>query len=143
MKNIVLIYLLILSCFIAGIAGADNNLAANFPAKALVFLQADNMTGVIDSYLKSDFGRKYLQTASFKDFSRSKLYLKLSDRFDSWEKLTAFDIDIRNIRQFAGGESAVAVYDIGKISVLFMSKVTYAQASKSRLFRLRDKFDVA
>lgn len=120
---------------------ADNGISSFFPEDAVVYLQSGNMLSLIESYQASDFGRKYLETAAFRDFGDSKLYLKLEERVGNWERLTGFKLHIDNIKEFAGGESAVAVYDIGELQVLFATKVTYPQASKSKLFKLKTSFE--
>ncbi len=141
MKKLFIIVFLLLSVVPLLSAEENHDLASYFPRDALVFLRAENMTNIIDSYSRSEFNREYFNTAAFSGFSKSKLYRKLGDRFSGWEKLTGLDIHIKNIQQFAGGESALAVYDIGKIDVLFITKVTYAQASKSKLFMLKKSFE--
>jgi len=142
MKNkiIPLFLILLLLPFVAISAG--DNIASFFPDDALVYLQSRDMVSLIDSYQASDFGRKYLETAAFKDFGDSKLYLKLEERIGNWEKLTGFKLHINNVREFAGSESAVAVYNIGDIQILFATKITYPQAAKSKLFKLKSSFEV-
>lgn len=132
--------LLICVLFLSTAVFSSDDLSSVFPDSPLVYLWTENMTSNIDSYLRSDFGSKYLETAAFTDFANSKLYRKLGERFENWEKLIGLSIHINNIREFAGNESAMAVYDIGQIHVLFATRITYPQYSKSKLFSLKAKF---
>jgi hypothetical protein len=140
-KKIIPLFLLFLLLPFSAIFAGDS-IASFFPEDALVYLQSRDMVSLIDSYNASDFGRKYLETAAFKDFGDSKLYLKLEERVGNWEKLTGFKLHINNVREFAGSESAAAVYNIGDIQILFATQITYPQASKSKLFKLKSSFEV-
>lgn len=141
MKKKIIPWLIICLSLPLASAFAVDDIASFFPDDSLVYLHSRDMVSLIDSYQASGFGRKYLETPAFRDFGNSKLYLKLEERVGNWERLTGFKLHINNIREFAGGESALAVYNIGDIQVLFASKVTYPQVSKSKLFKLKLNFE--
>jgi hypothetical protein len=138
-QSILLIFVFLLLSFT--LLAAENGISSFFPDDPLVYLQSGDMVSLIDSYQASNFGKNYLETAAFKDFGDSKLYLKLEEKVGNWERLTGFRFHINNVREFAGSESAVAVYNIGDIQVLFATKITYPQAAKSKLFKLKSSFE--
>jgi hypothetical protein len=138
-QSILLIFVFLLLSFT--LLAAGNGISSFFPDDPLVYLQSGDMVSLIDSYQASNFGKNYLETAAFKDFGDSKLYLKLEEKVGNWERLTGFRFHINNVREFAGSESAVAVYNIGDIQVLFATKITYPQAAKSKLFKLKSSFE--
>lgn len=116
-------------------------LAGLMPPKALVYLESADLGGQLDQLLKSGFSEKFVKTQVYKDFTISKLFNKLSDRIASVEEATEFGINIKNITALAGSKSALALYDIGELKFVFITRTGEEKVIASSLWSLRDKFE--
>ena len=117
------------------------SLAANLPSKALVYLESQNLSGQLGQLLDSGFSAKFSKTQAYKDFTVSKLFNKLGDRIKGLEEATEFGFNLKNLRTLAGDLSALALYDIGELKFVFITRVDQQKVVASSLWGLRDKFE--
>jgi hypothetical protein len=102
--------------------------AAAMPAGALVYLEFRDLSGGLKTWLASPMRDRYFKSASYRSFRRSRLYLKLQDRLADLQKGFGMELTEERLAQLAGGPSAVAIYDPGKLELVFVTEVGRQQA---------------
>ena len=106
--------------------------AASMPAGAIAFVEAKDLSSLLGAWLASPMRDRYLNSASFRSFRRSRLFLKLSDRLKDLERGFGIEINDARLAELAGGSSALAVYDPGKLEVLLVTEVASQKALASK-----------
>ncbi len=115
-------------------------LAAVMPRGAMVYVQASDLATLMKTWLASPVRSKFYDSASFAAFQKSHVYLKLQDRKKDFETAIGVGLDEKRLAELAGRASAVSVYDIGKLEIVFVTEVPRARAVASALFKLAPQF---
>jgi hypothetical protein len=110
------------------------------PAGAVLYLEARNLAGLIADWDQSQEKPAWLSGASYQAFMRSRLFLRLKEVFDQYAAATGVPPDMTLLRSVAGAESALAIYDVGSLEFLYLTRVPAARAMESLLWRAREKF---
>jgi hypothetical protein len=92
-------------------------------------------------WLASPVRSGYYKSASFTAFSKSHVYLKLQDRKKDFESALGFGLDEQRLAELAGGATALALYDIGKIELVFVTEVSRARAAAMTMFKQASTFE--
>jgi len=71
---------------------------------------------------------------------RSHLLLRLTDARDEFATAAGFPPDMSLVSEVAGGESALALYDIGKLEFLYVTRLPAARAAETALWRARGDY---
>ncbi|HND56563.1 MAG TPA: hypothetical protein PLV92_29295, partial [Pirellulaceae bacterium] len=108
--------------------------AASMPAGALAYVEARDLSSLMGMWMASATRERYLASASYRSFRRSRLFLKLSDRLADLERGFGVDISDERLAEIAGGSSALAVYDPGKLEIVLVTEVPSQKALASKLF---------
>ena len=120
---------------------APGRFAASMPRGALVYVEARDLKSLLDRWLASPARSRYFESASYRSFTRSRLYLKLKERMASLEAGFGVAIDDTQLAALAGGHSAVAIYDPGKLEIVLATEVTRDRALGSALFANSSSFE--
>jgi hypothetical protein len=115
-------------------------LAAVMPRGAMLYLQANDLGALMKMWLASRVRAQFYDSDSFGAFQKSRVYLKLQDRKKDFETALGFGLDETRLAELAGRASAVAIYDIGKIELVFVTEVARPRAFASALFKQAPKF---
>jgi len=115
-------------------------LAAVMPRGAMVYVQATDLSALMKTWLASPVRSQFYDSASFAAFQKSRVFLKLQDRKKDFETAIGVGIDENRMAELAGGASAVSMYDIGKIEMVFATEVPRARAVASALFKQIPQF---
>lgn len=136
--------LFVLACGTSSLAIDESDgleFASLVPPNALVFVEIKDLAAQMGTVLDSRFVADFPKTTAYRDFTTSKLYNKLADRISRLEEQTGFGLSLKNFRALAGGRSAFALYDIGELRFLFLTKIAPEKAAASALWNLRETFD--
>lgn len=115
-------------------------LAGVMPRGPLVYVQARDLASLMKTWMASSVRAKFYDSPSFKAFSQSRVFLKFQDRRADIEKATGIGIDESRLAEFAGGASALSIYDIGKLEMVFVTEVPRARAIATLLFKQLPQF---
>src|SRR5437868_12679864 len=96
-------------------------LAGAMPRGALVYVQARDLSALMKVWTASTVRNKFYASPSYTAFSKSRVFLKFQDRRGDFEKALGFGMDEDRLTELAGGASAVAIYDIGKLDMAFVT----------------------
>jgi len=84
--------------------------------------------------------RVWLASDNYAEFSRSRLFGRLGDAQNEFAAAAGLPPDMPFLEQIAGRESAIAVYDIGKLQFLYVTRMPMAATTASPLWQLRGKY---
>ena len=115
--------------------------AADMPRGALVYLQFEDLPGFIRLWNQSRFKENYLQSQNFDDLSKRHLGLKIASRLQEFSDALGMPIDLNVLASLADKRAAVAVYDIGKLDLVFVAPMSATTFDATRLMQNSDKFD--
>lgn len=115
-------------------------LAGITPRGAIVYLQARDFGALMRAWTASTVRNDFYKSASFTAFSKSRIYLKLQDRRQDFEKAIGFGLDESRVAELASGTAAIAVYDIGKLEVVFVTEMGRERAIATALFKQAAQF---
>ena len=116
-------------------------LSRYFPSGALLYLQAKDFSSLLSNWDNSDENRLWLKSNNYEVFSRSRLFLRLKDANTEFSKAAGVPTDANLLRQVAGKQSALALFDIGKLEFLYITRLPSASSMRSTLWQTRSKFE--
>jgi hypothetical protein len=119
---------------------APQPLAALFPSGALLYLEAKDFRTLVADWNGSVERRAWLASANYQVFARSRLLLKMADAQGDFAKAAGVPPDYAMLQSVAGGESALAIYDIGKLEFLYASRLDQARVLNTALWRARGSY---
>lgn len=115
-------------------------LAQVMPRGAMVYVQARDLSQLMKSWLASPVRAQFYKSASFTEFSRSRIYLKLQDRMNDFGNAIGVSLDENRMAELAGAASAISIYDIGKLEIVFVTEVARERAVATALFKQAPQF---
>jgi hypothetical protein len=115
-------------------------LASLFPAGAVLYLEARDFGALLADWNGSAEKKEWLDSANYDAFSRSQLYLKLGDAQSQFASAAGVPTDYALLASVAGSNSAVAMYDIGKLEFLYVTRVPSARAMNTSLWKARGTY---
>ena len=110
------------------------------PAGALLYLQAKDFSSLLSDWNASPQKQAWLASSNYEVFSRSRLLLRLRDAGRQFATAAGLPPDMNFLTQVAGGQSALALYDIGKLQFLYVTRSPSATAMQSQLWQTRARF---
>jgi hypothetical protein len=111
------------------------------PAGALLYLQAEDFSALLADWDKSPEKQEWVKSNNYEVFSRSRLFLRLKDALGEFSHAAGLPANTELVRQIAGKESAVALFDIGKLQFLYITRLPSGSAMQSALWQTRSKFE--
>lgn len=138
----VAIAVLLASCFIiAQVAQENRPLAGYFPGGALLYVEAADFSSLVGDWNASPEKAQWLKSPTYKAFSNSRLLLRLADAQSEFTSIAGLPADMSLVDSIAGGRSALAIYDIGKLEFLYVTRLAASRALDSSLFRARSGYE--
>lgn len=147
MRRLVISMLLGSACFGAlltgyrSLANEQSSLARYVPSGALLYLEARDFSTLLSEWNNSSEKAQWLRSADYEVFSRSRLFSRLQQASQEFTVAAGLPPDMNLVSQVAGSQSAVALYDIGKLQFLYITKLDSSKAGQSALLQSRSKFE--
>lgn len=147
MRRTVISVLLTSACFAAllmsyrSLANEQSSVARYFPSGALLYLQANDFSALVSDWNKSSEKVQWLRSADYEVFSRSRLFSRLQQSSQEFTAVAGLPPDMNLLSQVAGSQTALALYDIGKLQFLYITKLDSSTAGQSALLQSRSKFE--
>jgi hypothetical protein len=127
--------------YAAPFQGAPPPLARIFPSGPLLYLEAKDFQAELRAWNSSEEQRKWLASARYEGFQRSNLFLKLQSAWSEFMAAAGFLPDSALAASLAGGQSALAIYDIGNLEFLYVTRIPTARATETALWQSRAKYE--
>lgn len=122
-------------------ADAEPPLSRYVPSGSLLYLQAKDFSSLLADWNRSPQKAEWLGSSNFEVFSRSRLFLRLRDAGKQFATAAGLPPDMNFLSQVAGNQSALALYDIGKLQFLYITRLPSAYSMQSQLWQTRAKFE--
>jgi hypothetical protein len=117
------------------------SLARLTPQDAVLFLEARDFRAALSDWNSSPQKQLWLNTDNHEVFSRSRLFLRLKQAQDEFAAAAGLSPDMSFLGDVAGEQSALALYDIGKLQFLYVTHLPSARAMQSGIWQQRGKFE--
>ncbi|HYP26719.1 MAG TPA: hypothetical protein VE262_08380 [Blastocatellia bacterium] len=115
-------------------------LAGSAPRGALLYLQARDLSALMRTWVASPVRDEFYKSRSFSAFSNSRVFLKLQQRREDFEKAVGFGLGEERLAELAGGASALAIYDIGALEMIFVTEAPRERAIATVMFKQAPQF---
>jgi len=122
-------------------AAKPATLATLLPPGATMVLEAKDLSSLVRDWNASQAKTAWLQSANYETFVRSRLFLRLKDAYDEFATAAGVPPDMGLVSEVAGRESALGLYDIGKLEFLYVTRLPSAQAMENALWRGRGDYE--
>ena len=126
----------------AQLAPARSPLAALFPDNALLYLEARDFGGLLKDWNHSEQKRIWLEGDNFRAFSRSRLFERLSQAQNEFSAAASITAGNELLSSIAGTQSALALYDIGNLEFVYVTRMSQGQVDATPLWQVRAKFEL-
>ena len=120
---------------------APNSLSSLFPGGALVYVEARDLSALLRDWNASQEKRLWLASSNYEVFSRTRLFMRLGEAQQQFAETAGFAPDMSLVNSIAGGQSAVAVYDIGELEFLYVTRLPSARILSSTPFTARGAYE--
>jgi hypothetical protein len=119
----------------------QTGIAALLPAGATLVLQARDFGSLVGDWSSSAEKTKWLASPNYQAFARSRLFLRLKAAYGEFATAAGVPPDMALVSDVAGTESALALYDVGKLEFLYVTRLPSAKAMDNALWRTRGNYE--
>ena len=112
-----------------------------FPDGALLYIQARDFQGLLNDWNTSNEKRAWITGDDYAAFSRSRLFDRLSQAQGEFSTAASIPADNSLLNSVAGHQSALALYDIGNLEFVYLTRMDQRQIEATPLWRIRDRFE--
>jgi hypothetical protein len=141
--------LLLVSIASIGVSGAAFHVLAPegpplsryVPAGSLLYLQAKDFSALLGDWNSSPQKASWVKSKNYEVYSRSRLFLRLQGAGEQFAAVAGLPPDMNFLTHVAGTQSALTLYDIGKLEFLYITKLPSASSMQSPLWLTRAKFE--
>lgn len=116
-------------------------LDAVFPPGPAIYVEARDLSALVRDWNASPEKLVWLKSANYTVFSRTRLFQRLADAQTEFSAAAGFTPDYPFAASIAGGESAIAMYDIGKLEFLYITRLPSARVLETALGKVRSSYD--
>lgn len=122
------------------IAKEDLSPSAFLPEGALVYAETEDLNHLLTWWKESDLRKNWEQSSNYSTFSNSRLYLKGQDRAGKWGFAADFQLSLDRLISMSGKKSGLALYDIGNLKGILITRVSSTQVEAGELWAARQRF---
>lgn len=122
-------------------APAAQPLSKYIPAGPLLYIEAKNLSSLLNDWNASPQHREWVQSDNYEVFSRSRLFLRLKGASEQFSAAAGLPPDMKFLSQVSGERSVFALYDIGKLEFLYVTYLPGAKSMQTTLWQSRANFE--
>jgi hypothetical protein len=111
------------------------------PPGAALVLQSKDFASLVSDWNTSEEKSKWLAGDNYQVFARSRLFLRLEKAYEEFSTAAGVSPDVALLSDVAGAESALALYDIGKLEFLYVTRLPSARLMENALWRTRGTYE--
>jgi hypothetical protein len=115
-------------------------IASLFPPGALVYVEAKDFSALAADWDRSAEKTAWLKSANHDAFSRSELFLKLAQEQSDFAAAAGVPPDYALLKSVAGANSALAIYNIHNMALLYVTHLAAARAFDTALWKTRGTY---
>ena len=121
-------------------AGPKHSLDQMMPQGSLLYIEARDFSGLLKDWNGSPERAQWIKSDDYRVFSNSRLFLRLGQASDQFAAAAGLPPNMKFLVDAAGTESAVAVYNIGNLEFLYITRLSSTDFLQSQLWQSRNKF---
>jgi hypothetical protein len=118
-----------------------SSLAPLFPGGALVYIEARELSALLRDWNSSQEKKLWLTSANYDVFSRTRLFMRLAEAQQQFAETAGFAPDMTLVNSISGAQSAIAIYDIGELEFLYVTRMPSARVLASTPFSARTAYE--
>lgn len=122
-------------------AKAKPELPALLPEGALLSIEARDLGGLLKDWNTSDEKHAWLISDNHAAFSNSRLFNRLSQAKDEFSAAAGIPTGQSLLEKVAGKESCLALYDIGNLEFVYVTRLDQQGIENTPLWQTRGKFE--
>src|SRR5260370_14828900 len=103
-------------------------------------MEARDFAGLRKDWKYSQGQAAWLKSDDYRVFSNSRLFLRLTKASDEFAAAAGLHPNGKFLAEAAGTQSAIAIYDIGNLEFLYVSRLSSGDFTQSSLWQQRNKF---
>lgn len=126
---------------VAQLISGSRELASYFPDNALLYIEAKDFHTLLKDWNSSEEKKLWIRGNDYEAFSRSRLFERLGGAQGEFAAAATIATDTPFLSSVAGSQSALALYDIGNLEFVYVTRMSEAQAQATPLWQVRDKFE--
>jgi hypothetical protein len=107
------------------------------PPGALFYLEARDLHKLVSEWNNSTEKAKWLGGANFEVVAQSRLVQRLAQAQTEFETVAGVPVAMDMLAQVAGGQSALAFYDLPSLSFVYLTRLDDSRLSSSDLWKKR------
>ena len=116
-------------------------LAADVPRGALVYVQFSDLPALVKRWDESQLKERYLASTNFQQLQGRHLALKLIERWEEFNSAVGFPLEALTISETTERGAALAVYDVGRLEMVFVAPVGEEKLAATKFFASADQFE--
>jgi hypothetical protein len=116
-------------------------LASDFPRGPMVYAQFQDLPALFKQWNDSALKEQYLSGTNFEQLEKSHLWLKLSERWGEFNDALGFMLDAGALTGTAENKAALAVYDIGRLDLVFIAPLGEEKFAATKFFEGQGQFE--
>jgi hypothetical protein len=110
------------------------------PEGALLYIEAKDFSALLKDWNSSSERAQWLKSDDYRVFSNSRLFLRLGQASDQFAAAAGLPPNMQFLNDAAGKESSLALYDIGELQFLYVTRLSSGNFFQSQLWQSRSKF---
>lgn len=122
-------------------SGSDFAQAEDFPRGAVIYAQFADLPQFVDLWENSELKKRYLASENFRQLKNRHLWLKIADRLNDFNDAAGFPLDFSAFGKMAETRAAIAVYDIGRLDIVFVAPVNDEIFEAIDFVQNKDRFE--
>jgi hypothetical protein len=111
------------------------------PEGALLSIEARDFASLLRDWNTSEEKRAWLASDNHADFSTSRLFTRLSQAQSEFSAAASLPADSSLLETVAGKQSCLALYDIGNLEFVYVTRLDQQQIESTPLWQTRGKFE--
>jgi hypothetical protein len=121
-------------------AGPTHPLDQMMPEGSLLYIEARDFSMLLKDWTASPERAEWIKSDDYRVFSNSRLFLRLGQASDQFAAAAGLPPNMKFLLDAAGKESAVAIYEIGNLEFLYITRLNSGDFLQSALWQSRNKF---
>ena len=106
-----------------------------------MYVEARDLSALLRDWNTSQEKQLWLASSNYEVFSRTRLLMRLQEAQQQFADTAGFAPDMSLVNSISGGQSAVAVYDIGELEFLYVTRMPSARVISSTPFAARSAYE--
>ncbi len=120
---------------------SDIDIATLLPPGAMIYLESQDFLGQLQRWSDSGVKQRWLASANFSEFEKSRLYLRLKDRLQEFNSLAGLSTDLPLIRSLAGKQAGLGLYGVRDLEFVFVTKIPTSSFEQGPFFQQRARYE--